>query len=339
MLARDFTLVSISLVVPVYSGAKYLRQLAEAADAVRNDWVARAAPITLGEMIFVDDGAKDDSPTIIDDLATEYPWVVPLHLSRNFGQHAATMAGILHSAGDWVVTLDEDFQHPPDKITEMLKCAVYAQSDLVYANAETKVHESALRDLSSAVFKRIMHWATGNPKVRHFNSFRLIRGSVARAAASVSIHDTYFDVGLSWFTQRVEILDMELKDERYIATGQSGYSFRALLSHAWRMIFSSQIKLLRFGAIAGMATMGLSIIGILYYFGVRVFSPEEITVQGWTSLFLAVTFFGGFATFMIGVSLQYLSTLVLKAHGKPTFFTLDRSTDRQIVAWFDEHAA
>lgn len=326
---------TLSLVVPVYSGAKYLKTLAKRITVLRTELAAQGAPLELAELIFVDDAAADGSGDILRELASEVPWIVHLTLSRNFGQHAATVAGILHSSGDWVVTLDEDLQHPPERVLDMLRRAVGLEADVIYANPKGGVHESALRDMTSRRFKAFMQWLTGNPKLRYFNSFRLIRGSVARAVSAVCSHDTYFDVNLSWFTQRIEVEWMNLRDERYIASGKSGYSFRALLGHAWRMLFSSHIKLLRLGAMVGFTVLGISLLGMIVLFTRELLYPDIVTVQGWTSLILTIMFFGGLTVLMLGLALQYLSTMILKSHGKPTFFVIDRSADARLKSWFE----
>lgn len=330
---------TVSVVVPVYCGAAYLPDLVAELDALRNEWTRQGAPFILAEAILVDDAAIDASGALLDELGRLHSWIVPLHMSRNFGQHPATIVGILHSSGDWVVTMDEDLQHRPEVIPRLLREAVSAQLDIVYAKPASAVHEAAARDLTSRNFKRLMQWLTDNPNLTDFNSFRLLRGSIARAAASVCSHDTYLDISLCWFTQMICALPVEMKDERFIRTGRSGYSLKSLFAHAWRMIFSSQIKLLRLGAVVGFAVMGLSILAGIYFLGLKLLFPEDIQVQGWTSLFLAVTFFGGLSTFMLGISLQYLSSLVLKVHGKPTYFTIDRSGDAASAEWFAAQAA
>lgn len=330
---------TVSIVVPVYCGAAYLSDLVAELDGLRNEWRQQGSPFVLAEAILVDDAAVDASGDLLEELARSHNWIVPLHMSRNFGQHPATIVGILHSSGDWVVTMDEDLQHRPDVIPRLLREAVCAQLDIVYAKPACAVHEAAARDLTSRGFKRLMQWLTDNPNLADFNSFRLVRGSIARAAASVCSHDTYLDIALCWFTQMIRALPVEMKDERFIRTGRSGYSLKSLFAHAWRMIFSSQIKLLRLGAVVGFAAMGVSILAILYFLGLKFLFPDDIQVQGWTSLFLAVTFFGGLSTFMLGISLQYLSSLVLKVHGKPTYFTIDRSSDAACASWFSEQAA
>src|SRR5262245_59662814 len=118
------TPISVSVVVPVYSGEALLPELVEQLEKVRSGWHDRGAPMELAEVIFVDDAAIDGSADLLDQIAKEHSWITVVHMMRNFGQHAATIAGVLHSSGDWVVTLDEDLQHPPAEIETLLKQAV-----------------------------------------------------------------------------------------------------------------------------------------------------------------------------------------------------------------------
>ena len=319
--------VSVSIVVPVYSGERYLVRLFEQLEAVRLDWANADWPISLSEVIFVDDCAKDGSPELIDRLAKECPWVVALHLARNSGQHAATMAGILYTSGDWIVTLDEDLQHPPDRIVELLRKAAETSSDVVYARAVGKVH-GGFRDLASRGYKRMICWLANNPNAKSFNSFRLMRGTVARAAASVCSYDTYFDVALLWFTQRFQAVDMVLHDERFQASQRSGYSVKSLISHARKLMFSSQLKFLRLGAGVGLVAVAISCLFAIYVLIEKLFFPQSISAEGWTSLILVVTFFGGLTVLMLGLVLEYMSVLVLRAHGRPMYFVIDRANDQ-----------
>lgn len=327
--------VLISAIVPVYAGANYIERLVKEFDDVRNLWKSEAAPIELGEVILVDDCSKDGSDAIADSLAAKYPWVTSLHLARNSGQHAATVAGILHSSGDWILTLDEDLQHPPRQVTALLKKAVQTRGDVVYARAASAVHQAYARDFGSRIAKKVVVWLSGNKHVTAFNSFRLIRGSVARAAASVCSHDTYFDVVLSWFTGRIHSLDMELKDERFIRTGQSGYRIRSLFSHARRLVLTGQLKLLRLGGVLGLAMLTMSTITSIAMIIWKLLYPGSIAVAGWTSLMLAITFFGGLLALMLGVLMEYMSVLVLRSNGRPLYFTIDRSSDSDIADYLD----
>lgn len=330
-------IISISVVVPVYSGERYLRKLVEELNTLRQEWESENTLLVLGEVILVDDDAIDGSPDLIDQLASERPWVTALHMARNFGQHAATIAGILHSAGDWVVTMDEDLQHPPSRILDMLKAAALARCDIVYAAAQGGgVHESFLRDLSSRSYKHLIAWLTGNPDISKVNSFRLIRGAVARAASSVCGYDTYFDVALSWFSRRVEVVSMPLKDIRFIASKNSGYNLKSLMSHARRLLVSSQVKLLRTSSVFGFLAVAATILFATAILILKFVQPEAIQVEGWLSTVLVISFFGGLTMFLLGVTIEYLSIVTLWTHGKPLFFTIDRSTDEQLRREFGE---
>jgi glycosyltransferase involved in cell wall biosynthesis len=322
---------SISVVVPVYSGQNYLAKLVQAVSAVRASLAETAGTIAIEELILVDDAARDGSPALVDALAADHPWVVALHMSRNFGQHAATVAGILHSTGDWVVTMDEDLQHPPEQIASMLHLAIAKGADVVYARPQGNRHGGMWRDASSKLFKRFVSTLVGDPNLPRYQSFRLIRGAVARAAAGKVGHDTYFDVLLSWFTVRVETLEMDLRDVRHAEEGSSGYSFGSLVGYASRMLFSGHLRVLRWFMPLGLGVMFLAGIGALTMVILRLVGPPDAYPIGWTSLAVLLTMFGGLIVLMLGVALQYLTTLVLSMHGKPNYFLIDRSKDKEIA--------
>ena len=97
--------VLLSTVTPVYRGERHLAQLVAELAAVRSRLEEADEPLVLAEAIFVDDASVDGSSEVLEDAKSRYPWVRVIHLSKNFGQHPATIAGILHSSGDWVATL------------------------------------------------------------------------------------------------------------------------------------------------------------------------------------------------------------------------------------------
>jgi len=326
--------VPISVVIPVYSGEAFLAKLIGQFDRVRSEWCERGAPAEIAEVILVDDAARDNSAAVIDQLAKTHGWVTAIHLMRNFGQHAATIAGVLHTSGDWVITMDEDLQHPPSEIETLLRRAVETGSDIVYAKPASAVHQARSRDWASRGFKKLMVLLAGNPNIENFNSFRLLRGSLARAASSVCGHETYFDVALSWFTNRVSVIVIELKDQRYIESGHSGYNLYRLLSHARRLLISSQVKVIRVFGLVGMVVVLISMAASLAILLRKFASPQTIPVTGWASLMVTSLFFGGFISLMVALALEYLSNLMQSSQGKPVFFTVDRSSDERIASFF-----
>lgn len=329
--------ISLSTVTPVYSGEAYLRQLVAELAEFRTRLVEDNVPLELIEAIFVDDACIDGSANVLDELAAQYTWVRVITLSKNFGQHPATIAGILHTSGDWVVTLDEDLQHRPEHIVNLLKAAVTKRVDIVYAHPLKAVHKKAYRDFASRSMKRILGWTTGNKMVRYFNSFRLIRGTVARSAASVCGHETYFDIALSWFANRFSVVDLVLEDARFISTGKSGYSFYKLLSHFRRLTLSSQPKFLRYGAALGVLSLLLAMI----LAGETIYNlwaiKQGIDVPGWPSLFVSTLFFGGVCSLLLSIVLEYLANIILHTQGKPVFFQIDRRLDVILQHYFSQN--
>lgn len=323
----------LSTVTPVYRGAAYLPALVAELAQLRES--LSPGPLDLAEAIFVDDSSIDHSQQVLAELAAAHPWVRVVQLSRNFGQHAATAAGILHSSGDWVATFDEDLQLHPQQLLPMLLHAAREGADVVYAAPQGKVHRTWYRDLASRMAKWAAGKLTGNPEVVKFSSFRVIRGSVARAAASVAGPDTYFDIVLGWFTDRIGRLPLPLRDVRSAAGETGGYSFGRLLGHARRMVVSSQIKPLRFGALIGLVTLVGSVALAIAVLIVKLVAPQAIQVRGWTSLILIVLFLGGLTALLVGVALEYLSTMHLQVKGKPIFFIVDRSKDQTLLTLAD----
>ena len=326
--------IKLSVVIPVYSGENYLDRLVHQLETLRSHWIENNAPISLCEAIFVDDAAIDDSLDVLNSLSEKYQWITVLSLSRNFGQHPATEAGILYTSGDWVVTLDEDLQHPPALIENLLEKAATNQCDIIYANPMHAVHENLIRDWGSRLYKRIISKLTGVKTIPLINSFRLIRGTIARAAASVCSHDTYLDIALTWFTGRIDSVQAELKDHRLITSGKSGYDLRKLLSHARRMILSTQTKALRTGGLLGMLTFVLSLSYAIYIFLNAVFGWIEITIQGWASIVIITSFLGGITLLLTSIIIEYMSIILLHTQGKPTFFVVDRSGDELLLDYF-----
>ena len=141
--------VTLSTVTPVYSGEGFLRLLVEEIESLRNRWQEERAPVCLVEAIFVDDGSIDNSAELLAQLEHDFDWLRVVTLSRNFGQHAATIAGICHTFTDWVVTMDEDLQHKPEMIETLLRRVITSDADLAYAHPKEYVHGGTWRDLGS----------------------------------------------------------------------------------------------------------------------------------------------------------------------------------------------
>jgi glycosyltransferase involved in cell wall biosynthesis len=324
-------IVTLSIVVPVYSGEKYLADLVAEIAGLKSRWESAGVDLLITEAIFVLDAPVDGSAECLANLAQIHPWIRRVDLSRNFGQHSATVAGILYSSGDWVITLDEDLQHRPMAIQMLLQQACTEKADVVYAQPKEWVHGRSYRDLLSRLVKMLIAALSGNRFVPSFNSFRLIRGDVARAASGICAQSTYFDVALTWFTQRIATVSMGLSDERYKQQKGSGYRLATLVQHAKRLILTSDFRILRFTTFLSVLTFILCILYGAWVFYQRFLSSHAIAVEGWTSLMIVMLAFGSVTVFMLGLIVEFLHMSMLQLQGKPTFFVINRASDARLA--------
>lgn len=323
--------VTISIVVPVYSGDPYLTNLIVLIEKLRRRWEDLELDLSITEAIFVLDEPIDQSAETLKKLATVHSWVRLVELSRNYGQHSATIAGILYSSGDWVVTLDEDLQHKPEQIETLLKTACAEKADIIYASPGGSVHGGAYRDQLSRLTKLMIAGVSGNPFVKAFNSFRLIRGDIARAASSIGAQYTYFDVTLTWFTERISNVKIVMSDERYKNQKRSGYRLATLIQHATKMILTSNFRMLRFTTSLSALSFLTAVVVSAWVFYSRIFAQNPVEVPGWTSLMIVILAFGAVSVFMLGLIAEFLHISTLQLQGKPTFFVVNRTSDPKLI--------
>lgn len=325
-------MISISIVVPVYSGVDYLRDLVSEIDVLKNTLSERSSTIRIIECIFVNDDAKDGSYELLLDLKSKHDWVYSLCLSKNFGQHPATIAGILHCSGEWIVTIDEDLQHNPHFIPRLLQQGLQKQSDIIYAQPLLNRPHSATRNLASATVKRFIAHMSGVTFAPFFNSYRLIRGNLARAAASGCSKETYYDVALSWFTERVTPIKIPMLDQRTQCGSQSGYNFQRLYSHAERLVTNADVRLMHFGAKVGFIGAATGLVSLLVLVVAKLTFPHWASdARGWASTVATILLVNGLLIFQAGLTLRFLTAVTQRLQGRPAFFEINRDDDLDLA--------
>jgi len=321
-------MITISTITPVYCGEKYLQQLVNELEICRNEWQSSYPDLKLVESIFVLDDPIDNSEQILKQIESEKDWVKVIVLSKNAGQHAATMAGILYSVGDWVFTIDEDLQHHPRHFMSFLKNVANETCDICYANNIKATHNSIIRDQCALLFKKVVGLALGNQNIKFFNSFRLIRGQIARSASAIAGNDAYFDIVLSWYTNKLKVVNFEFTDLRNNSKDEkSGYSLWGLIKHAKRMVLTSNIKILRGGIIIGLLAFLLSILITIYALVAWYIYKDTEMNRGWYSTISSILFFGGLNSLLLGLLLESMSHILLNSQGKPSFYQINRDKD------------
>ena len=314
---RQLTRVnSISVVIPVYSGAVTLPGVVKELEQLRSTQeTPDGRKFRVDEVLLVWDRGIRGSEKVVRELAAHDEWIRPVWLSRNYGQHPATLAGMTSSGGDWIVTMDEDGQHDPAYIGDLLDTAYRDRTQLVYASPMNRPPHGVLRNAASWLTKWLfVHVLVSSRVPRAFNSYRLILGEAGRSVAAYAGAGVFLDVALSWVVTDSSTCPVVLREEGRPA---SAYTFRRLVSHFWRLVISSGTRPLRF-----VSTMG--ILFALLGFGVAISSViqktvGDVSVQGWTSVFVATLVVGGAVLFALGIIAEYIAASSSMAMGKPVY--------------------
>jgi glycosyltransferase involved in cell wall biosynthesis len=312
----------VSLVIPVYRGEDTLPTLiGEIAPLTCEQTTPNGNRFVICEVLLVHDCGPDRSDETIECLSVDHAFVRPVWLSRNYGQHAATMAGMASATGDWVATIDEDGQQDPVDIGRMLDIALAESLQLVYARPTNPPPHGWLRNFLSRTAKAITAKVVGDSRIGRFNSFRLVDGEIARTLAAYCGNGVYLDVGLFWITGRIGHVPVKLRKEM---GRSSGYSYIRLLSHFWHLILTTGTRPLRLITLLGFASVVVSI-GI---FGYALYGKYygQTPVQGWASLLIVVSFFSGCILTALGVIAEYMAVTMTIAMGKPLYVVGTRPT-------------
>ena len=309
----------LSLVVPVYQGEKTLGALVdEIVPLTSPQTTAKGRRFRVAELLLVHDGGVDDSASVMKQLALAHAFVRPLWLSRNFGQHPATLAGMASTASSWVVTLDEDGQQDPADVGALLDTALDTGTRLVYARPANPPPHGVLRNAASALAKWVAVRILG-VKVGTFNSFRLIEGEVARGVAAYCGANVYLDVALSWVVGSAAHCAVTVREER---GRRSGYTLQRLLRHFWQLVLASGTRPLRFISLVGI----LAVVGSFIFSAVQIYRrlQHEIPIPGWTSTITLMCLLSGLILISLGIVAEYLAFTVGMAMGKPPYLIVSR---------------
>lgn len=311
--------LKVSVVVPVYRGAETIAGVTKAISVLRAPTRTPMGRLfQVAELVLAWDHGPDASDEVLLEISAANPWVRVIWLSRNFGQHAATVAGMAATGGDWIVTMDEDGQHDPVHIGTLLDAAYADRSQLVYAAPSNKPPHSAIRNVGSTLAKSFFLRILSGRSVVPFHSYRLIAGDAGRAVAAYSGPGVYLDVALSWVISDVSTVRVPMRPEGRPA---QSYGLRALLSHFWRLVLSSGNRPLRIVSAAGvLCSVGGLAYAVWLVVGRMRGHPE---VSGWTSLMVATLLIGGLILIALGIIAEYVGLAATMSMGKPSYVALD----------------
>ena len=295
----------ISLVIPVYNEEANLLRLIE-----------RLRPVMqrMGknyEIIFVDDGSRDNTLSILKSFLT-YPEVRVVELTRNYGQHAAIFSGFSVAQGDIVITLDADLQNPPEEIPNLVRVMEEGDYDVV-GTIRKERKDSFLRTFPS----RVINGVTRKMNMSDWGCMlRAYRRNVVDRMVNCHEHSTFIPALATYFSKKVTEIEVD-HEERH--GGESHYSLRKLINLQFDLISSFSDFPLKFIMYAGivMAFLGISF-GILLGIARMVYGAQW-AAQGIFSLFAILFAFVGFQFFALGVMGEYISRIYREVRKRPEY--------------------
>lgn len=298
---------NISFVIPCYCSQETLGSVVqEIVDAMENLSAYNY------EIILVNDCSPDDTFTTIESLAKQFPQIIGVELARNFGQHAALMAGFHQARGDVIVCLDDDGQTPADEVGKLLE-KINQGYDVVYASYANKQH-SGFRNWGSWVNGKMTEFMLGKPQNLSVTSYFAMRRFVMEEILRYGQCYPYV-TGLVLRTTR-NICNVEVQ-HRARMMGQSGYTIRKLLA-LWMNGFTSfSVKPLRLATYLGVIT---AVCGFIYLLLIVIrYFMNQTAPLGWSSTVAILLLLGGVILIVLGLIGEYVGRIYMCVNASPQY--------------------
>jgi glycosyltransferase involved in cell wall biosynthesis len=297
---------TVSVIIPVYRAEQTLPEL------YRQLVPTMEQNAQVFEIIFVEDGGRDGSWSIIADLVRSDRRVRGIRMSRNFGQHNALLCGIRAARYDVVLTIDDDLQHPVTEIGLML-AALTPEYDVVYGAAQAEQH-GLLRDLASRLTKTALSVAIGSETARDISAFRVFRTRLREGFREYRSPFVSIDVLLAWTTARFTAIKVRHAQR---AAGVSGYAVGKLIRHAINLTTGFSALPLQIASVLGFVFVLFG--AFILAFVIINFLIRGSTVPGFAFLASLIAIFSGAQLFALGILGEYLARMHFRSMDRPAY--------------------
>ncbi|MDX6307369.1 MAG: polyisoprenyl-phosphate glycosyltransferase [Nocardioidaceae bacterium] len=300
-----------SIVVPVFNSAG---QVGDTVDRIVSELEGQGLSY---ELILVNDGSSDGSWDVIAERARRNPHVVAVNLLRNYGQHNANLAGFREVTGDYVITMDDDLQNPPDQIRVLIDEAMKGR-DVVFGAFESK-KSAAYRKLGSSLIGRINRRVFGQPPDLVVSNFRILRRDVVdRICASRTAYPYITGQALMYSSNRSNV---PVRHDP-AKVGKSRYSTSRIVRLVLTILFSYTLFPLRLAAVGGFLFSILSFLigGAYLIHGLT----SNTAVPGWTTLVVLLAVFNGVTIALLSMLGEYVVRTLNAVSAEQTYHVVER---------------
>jgi glycosyltransferase involved in cell wall biosynthesis len=299
---------AVTVVIPLYNEEQVLPELVRRLAAVFD-----AHPAVKWDVLLVNDGSRDRSAALVQELAARDPRFALLEFSRNFGFQAALAAGLGHATGDAIVTMDADLQDPPEVIPELVACW-RGGAEVVRAVRRSR-EETGLRRVGMDVFHGLFGRVADFPIEKNTGTFGLLDRVAVDAVNALPERNRFFPGLRTWVGfQTGEVL----YDRKERAAGEPQQTFGKLMRYALDGVFSFSYLPLRVLTYAGIFIALAGFAAAIFYAARRILGIETAPT-GYTTLITVVLFLGGVQLIGIGVLGEYLARVYDEVKQRPPY--------------------
>ncbi|NOH04656.1 MAG: glycosyltransferase family 2 protein [Chloroflexi bacterium] len=281
-----------TIVIPVYNSSSIIGKVVEHTVKFfeQHSWNY--------EIILINDGSRDQSWSVISEQASRYPYITAINLMRNYGQHTAVYCGFKYSSGDYVITIDDDFQNPPEEIIHLIE-KMQTGHDVVFGRFKQKKH-SIIRRIGSHVIRFINNNIFNCPPEIIPTNFRLIHRDVVNRILQYRTAYPYITGLVLMFSHNPANAWVEHRERE---EGKSNYSLIKILSLVSRILFNYSVWPLRVVSTAGFFVSFAGFFGGAILIVNKLFN--KAIVEGWTGLMVMLAFLNGVTILMLGMLGEY----------------------------------
>ncbi|MDD4001306.1 MAG: glycosyltransferase family 2 protein [Bacteroidales bacterium] len=312
-------MTKVSLLIPAYNEEKVLVLLYQRIKAIidslsQYDW----------EILFINDGSKDNTLAVLNNLRNQDERINILDLSRNYGKEVAMLAGFDYVRGDGVIILDADLQDPPELIPQMLNFWEQGYDD-VYAKRNSRKGETFFKKKTSQWFYKILQKSTKIPIQLNTGDFRLLDRKCVESLKQIRESNRYTKGMFSWigYNKKEILFD---RDPR--AAGETKWNYLKLFSLAIEGITSFTTRPLRISTVFGGIISFFSFLYAIYMlYDTFIYGND---VKGYPSLLVIILFLGGIQLLSLGIMGEYIARIFIETKNRPTYFARSYNGDKII---------
>ncbi len=297
--------VTYSVIVPVYNGEATLEDL-----FTRTDKLFQKLKSSY-EIIFIDDGSRDKSWEVLKKIKSGHEQTVKaIKLSKNFGQHNAIFCGLNFISGDFVITMDDDLQNPPEEIEKLIERHAGTEADLVYGYFKRKKHKF-WRNIGSKMLKNSSRKLQDAPG--EGSSFKLIERHLIDKILKHHQNFVYIDELFLWYTEDIEFVEVEHHARKHSRSGYTHGKLFKLFFNVTVYYTAVPLKLMTYlGLISAIVSFGFGIRFIIR----KLFFDVPL---GYTSIIVTILFAAGLILLSLGIIGEYLNRIYIVQNKKPPY--------------------